>query len=68
MIKKNLVARGLNCVREAGSRLEVVSKSLHLFLMRRTASSRPLGAKGNDQVNARQGNQTSEGYLYLNLA
>ena len=32
------------------------------------AYSRPLGAKGNDQVNASQGNQASEGHLYLTLA
>ena len=34
----------------------------------RVASFRPLGATGNDQVNASQGNQASEGYLYLTLA
>ncbi len=36
---------------EAGSRLGVVSKSLHL--LRGAASFRPLGAMGNDKVNAR---------------
>ncbi len=34
----------------------------------RFASFRPLGAMGNGQVNASQGNQASEGYLYLTLA
>ena len=42
-----------------------MSKSLHL--LRGTASSKPLGATGNDEVNASQGNQASGGYLYLTL-
>ena len=51
---------------EAGSRLGVRSKSLHLI--RSTASFRSLGATGKGQVNASQGNQTSEGYPSLTLA
>ena len=48
---------------EAGSRVR--SKSLHLLQW--AASLRLLGTTGNAQVNASQGNQASEGYLYLAL-
>ena len=34
----------------------------------KVASFRPLGATGNDQVNASQRNQASKGYVYLTVA